>query len=202
MYPLPQPLKIGALLFAGFELLDIYGPLEMFGLLGDKISITMLAVEPGEIESSAGPMGVANESLQQAAHLDLFLIPGGIGTRTLVCDPDFLELLRKKADEARFVATICTGSALLAKTGLLDGCKATSNKLVFDWVMQQRPEVDWIRKARWIKDGRFFTSSGISAGIDMTLAMIAHFYGRGTSLEVAAKAEYLWNENPLDDPFA
>ena len=53
-----------------------------------------------------------------------------------------------------------------------------------------------------MKEEKFFTSSGISAGIDMTLAMIAHFYGRATSLEVATKAEYQWNENPLDDPFA
>ena len=196
------PLNVGALLFPGFELLDIYGPLEMLGLLGDQVSITMLAAETGEITSSAGPKGVAETTLSEAGAMDLLLIPGGIGTRALVNNPSFINSLCSVATYSTTVATICTGSALLARTGLLDGCKATSNKLVFDWVMEQGAKVDWVRKARWVKEEKFFTSSGISAGIDMTLAMIAHFYGRATSLEVATKAEYQWNENPLDDPFA
>ena len=98
--------------------------------------------------------------------------------------------------------SVCTGSALLAKAGLLDGLRATSNKRAFEWVMAQGPQVTWIRKARWVKDGRFWTSSGISAGIDMTLGLISHLLGRERSLEVARRAEYLWNEDRNDDPFS
>ena len=202
MTPLPHPLKVGAVLFPGFELLDIYGPLEMLGLLGNRIAISMLAVQPGEIPSSAGPKGVAELSLATIRDFDLLLIPGGIGTRSLVTDPDFLDLLRTSATRARIVACICTGSALLAKIGLLDGHRATSNKIAFDWVTAQGPKVQWIREARWVQDGRFWTSSGISAGIDMTLGLIGHLYGRETSLDVARRAEYLWNENSSEDPFA
>lgn len=200
-----QPLKVGALLFPGFELLDIYGPLEMLGLLntlGNQVSISMLAEEPGAIASSAGPEGLADRALADAGSLDLLLIPGGIGTRKLVGEISFLKLLSLAATSSRLVATICTGSALLVKTGLLDGHQATSNKIAFEWVMMQGPCVHWVRKARWVKDGRFFTSSGVSAGIDMTLNIISHLHDRKTAKEVARRAEYLWNEDPAEDPFA
>lgn len=195
-------LKIGAVLFPGFELLDIYGPLEMLGLLGDEVSITMHAEQTGAIASSAGVKGFADLPLCDANGLDLLLVPGGMGTRILVENQKFLNLLRTAALDSRLVATICTGSALLARTGLLDELKATSNKIAFDWVRQQGPSVHWVREARWTEDGRFFTSSGISAGIDMTLGLISHLYGREVSLDIARRAEYRWNENPNKDLLA
>jgi transcriptional regulator GlxA family with amidase domain len=201
-YVRTKSLKIGGVLFEGFELLDIYGPLEMLGLLGDSVVITMFAAEAGDIASSAGVKGVADKPLSEAAGLDVLLIPGGIGTRTLVGNNRFLELLRTAAGESRFVASICTGSALLARTGLLDGLRATSNKIAFDWVTQQGPSVHWIRQARWVEDGCFFTSSGISAGIDMTLGLISRLHDREASVAVAKRAEYLWNEDQADDPFS
>ena len=202
MKPPSEPLKIGAVLFPGFELLDIYGPLEMLGLLGDRVSITMIAEEAGAVASSAGVKGFADLPLSEAAGFDLLLVPGGMGTRRLVENQKFLDLLLTAADKCPLVASICTGSALLAKTGLLDGLEATSNKIAFDWVKQQGPAVHWIREARWVEAGRFFTSSGISAGIDMTLGLISHLYGREVSLDVARRAEYLWNEDRSEDPFS
>ena len=68
--------------------------------------------------------------------------------------------------------------------------------------MAQRQEVHWVKEVRWVEEGRFWTSSGISAGIDMTLGLISHLYGRETALDVARRAEYLWNENPAEDLFA
>lgn len=197
-----KPLKVGALLFTGFELLDIYGPLEMLGLLGDEVCITMIAEKAGEISSSAGPKGLAEHTMSDAGPMDLLLIPGGIGTRALVDDPHFLKLLGVAALSAKIVGTICTGSALIAKTGLLDHHNATSNKIALEWVIAQGPDVHWVRKARWVKDGRFYTSSGISAGIDMTLGIISHLYDRETALDVTRRAEYLWNENSSEDQFA
>jgi len=202
MEPPSHSFKVGAVLFPGFELLDLYGPLEMLGLLGDQISITLFAEIPGAIKSSVGVKGYAEASLKEASALDLLLIPGGIGTRALVLENRFIDLLLEKAREAHLVATVCTGSALLAKTGLLDGHRATSNKIAFDWVREQGPSVHWVREARWVEDGKFFTSSGISAGIDMTLGLISHLYSRETALEVARRAEYLWNEDRNNAPFS
>jgi transcriptional regulator GlxA family with amidase domain len=110
--------------------------------------------------------------------------------------------LRARAQEARFVASVCTGSALLAKAGLLDGKRATSTKLAFAWVVKQGPRVKWIRKARWVQDGNVFTSSGVSAGMDMALGVIQHIFGLDTALGVARRAEYIWNEDKSFDPFA
>ena len=200
--PMTQHLEIGAVLFPGFELLDVFGPLEMFGLLGDRARITMLAERPGEVKSAQGPRGVADGGLADAAKLDLLLIPGGRGTRILVENREFLDLLRERAREARCVASVCTGSALLARAGLLDGKAATTNKRAFDWVRSQGPGVTWIREARWVEDGRFFTSSGVSAGMDMSLGLIGHLFGRTVSLEVARQAEYTWQEDKTVDPFA
>jgi len=196
------PLKIGAVLFPGFELLDVYGPLEMFGMLGKRVVITMLAERPGQIRSHQGPMGVADAALGETPGLDLLLVPGGQGTRTEVQNDRLLDQLKTRSDEARFVASVCTGSALLARAGVLDGVRATSNKLAFDWVKTQGPRVKWIREARWVEDGKFFTSSGVSAGMDMALGLIQCAFGKAASVDAARLAEYTWHEDRTRDPFA
>ena len=74
--------------------------------------------------------------------------------------------------------SVCSGSAILAKAGLLDGRRATSNKQFFDLARMQSAKVDWVTEARWVEDGPFATSSGVSAGTDMALAVIARLYGK------------------------
>ena len=83
----------------------------------------------------------------------------------------------------------------------MDGIRATTTKLAFNWVQSQGEKVSWIKKARWVEDGRFFTSSGVSAGTDMSLAVIESLTDRDTAHRVAAMAEYIWNEDSEDDPF-
>jgi transcriptional regulator GlxA family with amidase domain len=193
---------VGAALFEGFELLDFYGPLEMFGLLGDGAKITVVAEKTGSIRSSAGPCGMAEATMAGSGGFDVLLIPGGIGTRKEMANPQFLAELRRLAETSRIVATVCTGSFLLARTGLLDGRKATSNKRAFQEVKTYTPKVKWIAKARWVEDGKYFTSSGVSAGIDMALAVIAKLCGRETSLQIASRAEHEWHQDSSWDPFA
>jgi transcriptional regulator GlxA family with amidase domain len=197
-----SPIQVGAILFDGFELLDLFGPLELFGLLEDRAKITVLAEKTGAVRSSGGPCGFAEATLAGSGGFDVLLIPGGIGTRQQMVNPQFLAELTRLAAAARLVATVCTGSFLLARTGLLDGCPATTNKRVFQLVAAYAPKVNWVAKARWVEAGIFFTSSGVSAGMDMTLAVIAKLCGRETSLQIASKAEYEWHEDSSWDPFA
>ena len=75
------------------------------------------------------------------------------------------------------MTSVCTGAGLLARAGILDGRRATSNKRSLDWVISQGPKVEWVPQARWVEDGKFATSSGVSAGIDMALAIIASICG-------------------------
>ena len=84
-----------------------------------------------------------------------------------------LDWLKERSEQAALVASVCTGSALLAKAGVLDGLRATSNKLAFAWASSQSEKVQWQQQARWVEDGKVFSSSGVSAGIDMSLAVIA-----------------------------
>jgi putative intracellular protease/amidase len=199
----PSPaLHVGAIVFERFELLDLLGPLEMFGLLGDHARTTLLAEKAGAISSSSGPRAVADAAMADAGGFDVLLIPGGIGTRKVMTDARFLAELTRLTEASQLIATVCTGSLLLSMTGLLDGRKATSNKRVFQEVTGHRPDVNWIASARWIEDDKYFTSSGISAGMDMTLAVIAKLRGRESALEVAQKAEYTWQEDSTLDPFA
>jgi putative intracellular protease/amidase len=194
--------RIGALVFQGFELLDLYGPLEMFGMLPEDFQITLIAEQPGPVVSGAGPKAMAESGLATELPYDILLVPGGMGTRREIGNRDLISRIGALAQEAKIVATVCTGAALLAATGLLDGRKATTNKLAFDWVAGLRPAVDWQRRARWVRDDRYFTSSGVSAGIDMSLAVIAHLCGDAAAREVATWSEYHWNDNAEDDPFA
>jgi transcriptional regulator GlxA family with amidase domain len=195
----PPPLKVGAVLFPGFELLDVFGPLE---LLPWGKEIVMLAERPGTVASAQGPEAVAEAALADAGALDVLLVPGGMGTRREVSNQPFLDELRRQAEAARFVASVCTGSALLARTGLLDGRRATTNKRAFAWVSSQGPAVQWVAQARWVEDGKFFTSSGVAAGMDMALGLVAHLFGREASVGIAQTAEYEWHEDPHWDPFA
>lgn len=193
---------IGVILFEEFELLDVFGPLEMFGLLPEDFNICLLA-EKGDIVSSAqGPKSVIDYRFDNSPPFDILLLPGGRGTRREVENPVLLNWLRKQAQSAEFICSVCTGSALLARAGLLDGQRATTNKAAFEWVVSQGERVDWQKQARWVEDDRYFTSSGVSAGMDMSLALIARVVDQNTAQQVATWAEYEWHQDPARDPFA
>ncbi|MCZ6673832.1 MAG: DJ-1/PfpI family protein [Verrucomicrobia bacterium] len=196
-----KKLKLGAVLFEGFELLDMYGPLELFGMT-QNIDIVMLAEEAGRVRSAQGPVSVADLSMREVDQLDILLIPGGRGTRKLVTNESFLSELVRLSSLAEYVCTVCTGTSLLAKAGDLDGVKATTNKRSYQWVTSQGPAVKWIPEARWVEDGKYFTSSGVSAGMDMALGLIEKLFGKEKSLEAANYAEYDWHQDKSWDPFA
>ena len=194
--------RIGALIFPGFELLDMFGPLQMFGLLKDEFEIFMVAEVEGDVPSNQGPRAIADATFETRASFDLVLVPGGQGTRNEVNNPTTISWLKKVQPDAEIMLSVCTGSALFAKAGLLDGVRATTNKEAFDWVASQGPQVEWVKKARWVRDGSYFTSSGISAGMDMSLAVISHLLGKERAEQVAIWAEYNWHQDPDRDPFA
>ncbi len=193
---------VGALIFPGFELLDLFGPLEMFGMLPEHYSIRLVAERERAVASGQAPVARPDDLFADGRAYDILLVPGGPGTRREVKNAALLDWLRRQAETADYVTSVCTGSAILAKAGLLDGRKATSNKMAFAWVQKQGPAVQWQARARWVEDGRFLTSSGVSAGMDMTLALIAHLHGEAQARQVATWAEYDWHSDPSWDPFA
>jgi len=171
-------------------------------MLDEDFAIRLVSEQASEVASTQGPRSVIDDRFADGRSYDVLLIPGGQGTRREVGNTGLLDWLARAATRAEIVASVCTGSALLAKAGLLDGRRATTNKLAFDWVASQGPAVQWQRSARWVEDGKFFTSSGVSAGIDMSLALVAHLCGIERARQAAHWAEYVWNESSADDPFA
>lgn len=194
--------SVGVVLFERFELLDVCGPLELFGGLTDDFEMDLIGPGTGPVASTQGPALVATSGYDQAAVPDIVLVPGGIGTRRLVEDRQFLGWLGEWAGGAGIVSSVCTGSGLLAAAGLLDGYRATSNKRAFSWARSQGPDVEWMPRARWVQDRDRWTSSGVAAGMDMTLALIAELIGPDTAGELADRVEYDWHQDPAWDPFA
>lgn len=194
--------EVGILIFEGFETLDVMGPVELFGMHPDAFALHFVAAATGQVKTAQGQLVVAERDFDQAAHYDVVLVPGGIGTRQAVQDRALLDWIIRMAAESEILTSVCTGSGLLAKAGVLDGKNATSNKMSFGWVKEQGPKVNWIDQARWVEDGKIFTSSGVSAGMDMTLAMIARLLGEEAAVDAARRSEYSWHRDANDDPFA
>jgi transcriptional regulator GlxA family with amidase domain len=194
-------INVDILLFEKFETLDAMGPAEVFGRLSELYRVSCRSLAGGAVTSSQ-QIEVVTTSFPEDSPENILLIPGGMGTRSLVKDSGYIAGLKKLCERARHVLTVCTGSALLAKTGLLDGRRATTNKIGFEWASSQDKNVRWMKRARWVADGKYYTASGVSAGIDMALGFVSDLHGRATASEAARQMEYVWNEDRESDPFA
>lgn len=193
-------IEIGIFLFHDFESLDIFGPIEVFGHI-TEYHLNYCSLRGG-LAASAQGASVLTQPIDEIPPPAIFVIPGGMGTRQLVNDAAALDAIRKRVEKSTYCLSICTGSAVLARCGVLNGRWATSNKHALEWVKSMGTKVAWLEKARWCVDGKFYTSSGVSAGIDMALGFVADRFGRERAEAVAHSMEYVWNSNPDDDPFA
>ena len=193
---------LAALVFPEFQTLDLFGPLEVFGDLDDEVLITIVAESEKPVISRHGQHIVPDKTLSQSDKYDLILIPGGRGTPVENENTAINDWIISASQHAELIMAVCTGGALLAKIGLLDDHRATTNKQDFSWSKPYGPNVEWVPQARWVKDGKFFTSSGVSAGIDMSLAVVAHLYTEALAEKTALEMEYDWHKDSSWDPFA
>ena len=194
-------MEVAVIMFEGYETLDVFGPAEIFGRLVDQYQLKFYSLEGGIISNRHG-VSIMTEKLMKAdIEPEILLIPGGLGTRIEVDNALLISKIKQLSKTSDYVLTVCTGSALLAKTGLLDGKRATSNKRAFSWVTSQNSNVDWNKKARWVIDGKYYTSSGVSAGMDMALGFLADKHGIEFARKVAKEIEYNWIEDKDNDNF-
>lgn len=194
-------MEVAVLLFEAFETLDVFGPVEIFGRLVDLYTVKFYSLNGGLVKNKHG-VSIFTEKLETINRkIEVFLIPGGFGTRKEVGNKLLIDAIKEISTFSSFVLTVCTGSALLARTELLDGRKATSNKRAFTWVMTNGANVIWNKKARWTVDGKYYTSSGVSAGMDMALGFLADRHGIEFARKMAFEIEYNWTENKDNDTF-
>lgn len=210
------PKSIGCLLFPGFQALDVFGPLDALNTLSQTqpLSLCLLSrtldpvstlvsttLVPTNPRPSIGQSVVPTHTLASHPPLDVLLVPGGRGTRSSDLGPE-LDFLRTVYPSLRYLITVCTGSGLVARAGILDGRQATTNKAAFANVATLGPHTRWIAQARWVIDGNVWTSAGVSAGIDVTFAWIKHVWGEDVAGKVAVRMEYERHLDASWDPFA
>ena len=182
--------KIGFLLFEQFTGMDVSGPLEAFttvaGLAkGYGYQVLMVGVEKGLVRSESGMGCIVDYRLSEATDLDMVVIPGGIGCRDPKLEKQVSPWLMQLAENGGKVVSVCTGSFLFAKSGLLDGLKATTHWDYTDKFKQSFPKVELLADSLYVDNGQFATSAGIASGIDLALKLIEDDFGSDVAASVA-----------------
>jgi putative intracellular protease/amidase len=199
---LPATQRIGILVFDGFEPIDVFGFAEPFAsarFLGQKyhsdvrypFHTKLIAKQVAKVTSFNGPSVMPDWDFEQALvePPDVLMVPGGWGTRALVDDEDALEWMRFMNDKVAIMASVCTGAAVLAKCGFLDGLPAATNHNSFGWVAGYGPRVLWDNVARWVDAGKYVSSAGVSAGTDLGFHLVSRLAGRAVAEFAASAAE-------------
>jgi transcriptional regulator GlxA family with amidase domain len=192
----PGPRRIAILLYPGVQSLDVTGPLEVFSAAGQLLAATgsadpgyqlvTIARSPRPVRSSSGLQLIPDATLpRSAARIDTLIVPGGNGREQAAADQTLTRWLARAPRSARRVASVCTGSFLLAAAGVLDGRRATTHWAFASELAREYPDVDVDADPIFIRDGQVWTSAGVTAGMDLALAMVEEDLDRDTALQIA-----------------
>ena len=186
---------VAILLFDEIEVLDFAGPFEVFAVT-DELSdyqlfrVVTVAEEKRAIRARNGLSVNPDHAMADCPRPDILIVPGGIGTRPLLHNAAVLAWISSVNATAEIVASVCTGSIVLGRAGLLDGLKATTHHECFDLLRQNAPRTAIVETDRFLDNGRILTAAGISAGIDMSLYLVARLHGAATAEKTARYMEY------------
>jgi transcriptional regulator GlxA family with amidase domain len=191
-----QPREIVIVAFPDAQSLDITGPLEVFagasrvlaerGLEDPGYRVRVAARERVQLRCASGLRLVPDVSLDEAGGpIDTLIVAGGSGSRAAVGDAELLAGIRALARDARRVASVCTGAFLLAEAGLLDGRRVTTHWAACEALARRYPAVEVDADPIWVRDGDVYTSAGVTAGMDLALALVEEDLGRDVALTVA-----------------
>ena len=198
-----KPISVGIFIFNDVDVLDFTGPFEVFFITrkqegGEKqylYSVCLIGRTDGTI-TTRGVMELRTHlSINSHPHLDRLIIPGGYGTRTLMHDESLINWLGSFNPRSTRLASVCTGSLLLASAGHLDGKSATTHWTVLDMMEETFPKVKVDRNRHVIIDEEVFTSAGISAGIDLALQMVRLDFGDLQANWTARHMEYAFDSD-------
>ena len=190
----PAPRIVEVLAFPSVQLLDVTGPLQAFATANDQITqaggaapydLRVVAKGGQGVTASAGLAITAAPLPRPSSAVDTLLIAGGPGVEAAAADPLLVDWVRRRAARARRVASVCTGAFLLAASGVLDGRRAATHWSVCKEFAQRYPAVRVEPDPIFVRDGSVWTSAGVTAGIDLALALIEQDLGRTVALAVA-----------------
>ncbi|MCB0161552.1 MAG: DJ-1/PfpI family protein [Caldilineaceae bacterium] len=188
---------VAILIFPDVELLDFAGPFEVFSSVRAVAGTRERLLDVFTVAESMAPVACNNPltvlpmyTLATMPHADILVIPGGQGTRTAIDRPDLIAWIVARAAAAELTTSVCTGSFLLAKGGLLDGKATTTHWASIERMRAEFPGLEVREATRWVDAGDVVSSSGVSAGIDMALHVVARLYGAEVAAETARNIEY------------
>jgi len=195
--------QVAVLLFADVDILDFAGPFEVFGVTGGRdgpelFEVVTVAAERSPISARNGLSINPTYSFEDCPTCQVLVVPGGPGTRREKNNAAMLDFIRRHADNADHVLSVCTGALLLAKAGLLDGLSATTHHHAMDELRNDAPATTVLDQARVVDNGKFILSAGVSAGIDAALYTVAQLHGLDQAIETAARMEYDWRLRVAD----
>lgn len=185
------PRRIVILAFPDVQVLDVTGPSEVLSIAdriasGCAYSIELVAPATGELSSSGALRLLPDRSIDDCVGpIDTLLVAGGIGVRDAIGNARLVEWVRQAARRSRRVASVCTGAFLLAEAGLLEGRRATTHWSACRRLARAYPSVEVELDSIFVRDANIYTSAGITAGIDLTLALVEEDLGAGVALQVA-----------------
>jgi len=192
--------RVGILIFPAVEVLDCFGPYEVFSVTrlnedrrreeSSPFEVLLVAESVEPVVATGGLRVIPDATLETCPPLDILVVPGGWGTRKEIGNQRVLTWIAKRAKEVETLTSVCTGAMLLGQAGSLDGRRATTHWRSLDWMRQSFPAVTVEDKLHVVEDGQVLTSAGISAGIDMALLVVARYFGEAAGRATARHMEY------------
>jgi transcriptional regulator GlxA family with amidase domain len=185
---------VDMLIFPGVQLLDVTGPFQVFASANDIVEaaggarpyqLRLMAQDDGAVTSTAGVVLAATSLSRRDEALDTLIVPGGSGVEAVAANAALMKWLQQRAAVARRVAAVCTGAFVLATAGLLDGRRATTHWKWSARLAQRFPAIRVEPDPIFLCDGSVWTSAGVTAGIDLALALVEADLGRSVALAVA-----------------
>jgi transcriptional regulator GlxA family with amidase domain len=192
--------RVGILVFPEVEVLDFCGPFEVFSVTRldesrrredpSPFEVVLVAETTEPVTATGGLRVLPDHDLANSPRLDILVVPGGWGTRGLVNNETVVAWIRERSAASELSTSVCTGSFLLGKAGLLDGRRATTHGMSLDRLRDTFPSIEVIRDQHVVEDGWTITSAGISSGIDMALRVVARYHGEDVARATARYMEY------------
>ena len=198
-------LRVGILIFPEVEVLDFCGPFEVFSTTRldesrrregtPPYEVLLVSEGRGVVVATGGLRVVPDYDLGDCPPLDVLVVPGGWGTRVEMNNERLVGWIAERSKHVSTLASVCTGSLLLGKAGLLDGRRATTHWKVLDEMRGMFPDVAVVDDLHVVEDGDVITSAGISAGIDLSLRVVARHHGEEVARATARHMEYPYPED-------
>lgn len=187
--------KVAILIFDEVEVLDFCGPFEVFAVTGrgweqKPFEVFTVAEKSEAVIASNGLSVNPRYTIGDCPQADILIVPGGIGTRREMQNQTLIDWIKGAADKAEMTLSVCTGSLLLAKAGLLDGASATTHWAAMDLLREVAPRATVRPEKQFVDNGRVMTSAGISAGIDLSLHAVGKLHGEDVAAATARWMEY------------